>query len=186
MLNVMIACLVYMTFHTRSIFLAVSSLLNILMSLPISMCIYSYIFRVTYFSSIHISIIIIIIGIGSDDIFVFHDAWKGSSEIKAISNKPILRLSYCYRYAAKSMLVTSLTSSVAFLSCTLSNIMPIRSFGVFATIVVLVCYILTIHVQPIIYYIYERHIQGKDLSLDEESIESLEFSNFTQSEESFI
>jgi predicted RND superfamily exporter protein len=146
MINVFAACLVYMVFHTRSLFLAVVSLLNILMSLPIAMCIYTYVFKVTYFSSIHISIIIIIIGIGSDDIFVFHDAWKGSFEIRAIRDKPILRLSYCYRVAAKQMLVTSLTSSVAFLSCTLSKLMPIRAFGIFATIVVLICYILTIHV----------------------------------------
>ena len=82
-----------------------------------------------------------------------------------------MRLSYCYRTAAKQMLVTSLTSSVAFLSCTLSKIMPIRAFGVFATIVVLVCYVITIHVQPLVYFIYERYIQRKNYILDEETIE---------------
>jgi predicted RND superfamily exporter protein len=142
---VMVACLLYMIIHTRSLFLAIVSLLNILMSIPIALCIYTYIFRVTYFSSIHVAVIIIIIGIGSDDIFVFHDCWQASFHIMAIKDKPIRRLSYCYRMAAKQMFVTSLTSSVAFLSCLCSKLMPIRAFGVFATIVVLVCFVLTIN-----------------------------------------
>ena len=44
LVNVMIAVLIYMIFHTQSLFLALASLLNIFMSLPISLCIYKYIF----------------------------------------------------------------------------------------------------------------------------------------------
>ena len=56
------------------------------------------------------------------------------------------------------MLVTSLTSAVAFLSCAFSDVMPIQSFGIFSGIIVPVCFLLTITVQPINYYIYERLI----------------------------
>jgi hypothetical protein len=45
------------------------------MSIPITMVLYSKLFGVNYFSSIHIAVLIIIIGIGADDVFVFHDAW---------------------------------------------------------------------------------------------------------------
>lgn len=54
------------------------------------------------------------------------------------------------------MLVTSLTSAVAFLSCAFSDVMPIQSFGIFSGIIVPVCFLLTITVQPINYFIYER------------------------------
>ena len=54
------------------------------------------------------------------------------------------------------MLVTSLTSAVAFLSCAFSSVMPIQSFGIYAGIIVPVCFLLTITVQPINYFIYER------------------------------
>jgi predicted RND superfamily exporter protein len=56
------------------------------------------------------------------------------------------------------MMVTSLTSAVAFLSCFISPIMPIKSYSIFATITVLICFGMTIVLQPINYYIYERYI----------------------------
>lgn len=93
----MVACLIYMSIHTKSFYLGLTSLLTVCMSIPISLCIYSFILRIPYFESLHLSIIIVIVGIGSDDVFVFHDAWKNAFTIKAIKNRPILRLSYTFR-----------------------------------------------------------------------------------------
>jgi predicted RND superfamily exporter protein len=138
---VFIACLAYMTFHTGSLYISTLSLLNIFLSIPITLVIYTYVIGVTYFSSLHMSIFIIIIGIGSDDIFVFHEFYKNTQQIKALADKPILRLSHAFRHASQSMFVTSVTSAVAFFSCTLSPIMPIASFGWFATIIVPLVYI---------------------------------------------
>jgi len=64
-----------MIYHTNSFFLGFMSLLNIAMSVPICLVIYNYILNIKYFSSIHIAALLIIIGIGADDIFVFHDFW---------------------------------------------------------------------------------------------------------------
>ena len=74
----LIACFLYMTFHTGSIFISFISMLNIFMSIPVALVIYTYVMQVTYFSSLHLSVAIIIIGIGADDIFVFHDFWKNT------------------------------------------------------------------------------------------------------------
>lgn len=68
----MLACLAYIIIHTRSLFLGVFSLLNVCMSIPITLVLYKLVFGIHYFSNIQISAIIIIIGIGADDIFVFH------------------------------------------------------------------------------------------------------------------
>ena len=76
---VIIACLIYMTFHMKSFFLASLSLLNVVMTLPVGLVLYRFVFGVTYFSSIHITILIVIVGIGADDVFVFHDLWELSS-----------------------------------------------------------------------------------------------------------
>ena len=122
---VLISCIVYMSIHTQSLFLGFISLLNIFMSIPITLCIYTYIFQVKYFSTVHMSVVFIIIGVGADDIFVFHDFWKNTFRYKVLADKPILRLSLAYRQASQSMFVTSLTSAIAFFSCTLSDIMPI-------------------------------------------------------------
>lgn len=128
------------------------------MSIPISLCLYNYVFQIDYFSSVHFSVVLIIIGIGADDEFVWHDYWENSFCIPALKNRPILRLSYVFRQATKAMLVTSTTSAFAFLACTLSDIMPIQSFGYFAATVVPICFLLTVLVQPINYYIYEKYI----------------------------
>ena len=133
-----------MLFHTKSVFLSVVSLTNVIMSVPISLYVYKELLGIDYFSSMHLSVVIVIVGIGSDDIFVFHDNWQNSLCIGALRDKPILRLSFVWRNAAVQMLVTSITSSVAFLSCARSQIMPIRSFGIFSFVVVIVCYLITI------------------------------------------
>jgi predicted RND superfamily exporter protein len=81
------------------------------MSVPISLVVYKLVFGITYFSLLHILVILIILGIGADDIFVFHDAWEASGQIKALRND----LS-TFRKSAKTMLVTSLTTMVSFLA----------------------------------------------------------------------
>lgn len=133
---VVLACLAYMALHLGSLFLATASLLNIFMSIPLSLVAYTYIIRVTYFSTLHLAIVFIALGIGCDDVFVFHDFWVGTLKIKALEKQPILRISLAWRRAAGAMLVTSLTSMISFASCTISEIIPIASFGWFATLVV--------------------------------------------------
>lgn len=75
---VLVVCIFYMGFHTQSVFLGVINMLNILCSVFITLLIYSCIFQITYFSTVNMSVIFIIVGIGSDDVFVFHDFWKRS------------------------------------------------------------------------------------------------------------
>ena len=131
----------YMCFHMKSIFLALISLSNIMMSIPITMVVYHYVMKITYFSNPHLSIIIVIIGIGADDIIVFHDIWEG---VYNETKNQKTRLNYIYHRAQKQMLITSLTSTIAFLSCINSRVMPIQSFGIFAAMVVPLCYLITI------------------------------------------
>ena len=56
---VLMVCFCYMVFHLKSVFLAFFSLCNIFMSIPLTLCIYTYICRVDYFLSIHLSCILI-------------------------------------------------------------------------------------------------------------------------------
>lgn len=157
----LILCIVaYMWFHTGSLFIASLSLLNVFMSIPLAIVIYRYILNIQYFTTLNLSVIIIIIGIGADNIFVFHDFWKNSFQVKAIRDKPILRLSKAFKEGASAMFVTSLTSMVAFSACTSSAVMPIRAFGWFATLIVPLIYFQIILVQPFIYFFYELHIMN--------------------------
>lgn len=153
-----IASVLYMTVHMKSFFLAFLSIVNLFFAIPVTLMIYTYIVGVHYFSTIHVAVLIVVIGIGADDVFVFHDFWMGAHKIKAIKNSPKSRLTYTFRKASQAMFVTSLTSAGAFASTMGSNLIPIKAFGIFSAIVVPMVYIQTVCMLPFIYYFYEIYL----------------------------
>jgi len=46
------------------------------LAFPVAYFIYTFIFTIEYFVSIHMAVIFLVMGIGADDIFVFYDCWK--------------------------------------------------------------------------------------------------------------
>ena len=66
----------YMIFHLQSLFLSTVMMLLIVFSFPITALITEGIFRVTYFSSMNMLSIFIVLGIAADDVFVLFDAWR--------------------------------------------------------------------------------------------------------------
>ena len=107
----------------------------------------------------------IIIGIGSDDVLLFHDVWSNAKTIPALKNQPVLRLTYTFWLSARAMLLTSLTSTVAFLISSASPIKPLKAYGYFASLLVPLDFLLTIMMQPATFYIYETCILAKWNSL---------------------
>jgi predicted RND superfamily exporter protein len=107
-------------------------------------------------------VIFIVLGIAADDIFVFIDAWRQSEKIDSniLSDKK-KRLAYSFRRAVRAMAVTSSTTSVAFFANYFSPLMPIRSFGIFAGIIVPVNYLLVVLMFPPATIFYERYFEGK-------------------------
>eukprot|EP00854_Cymbomonas_tetramitiformis_P016146 gene16146-19154_t len=71
-----IAVWVYMSVHTGSLMLASTGMFEIMITFPVTYFYYRAIFQVTYFSTLHILAIFVMLGIGADDTFVFVDAFK--------------------------------------------------------------------------------------------------------------
>lgn len=67
---------IYITIHLRSLFLGSTAMFNILMSFPITLFFFREVLRITYFSSLHILVVFIVLGIAADNVFVFTDAWQ--------------------------------------------------------------------------------------------------------------
>ena len=86
----------YLVFHQRSLFLTFASTLQLAMAIPIAICIYRYVLGITYLGSIHLSCMLIVVSIGSDDVLLFHDVWENARMIPALKNQPTLRLSYTF------------------------------------------------------------------------------------------
>ena len=65
-------------------------------------------------------------------------------------------MAYTFKRAFKAILVTSSTTSVAFLANGLSDIVPIRAFGIFAAIIIPVNFVLIILIMPAIQLVHDR------------------------------
>ena len=66
-------------------------------------------------------------------------------------------MAYSFKRAFKAIIVTSSTTSVAFLANALSDIVPIRAFGIFAAIIIPVNFLLIILIMPAIQIIHDRY-----------------------------
>jgi hypothetical protein len=166
---VFVACTVSLMFYTQSAFLAFLSFSNVMMSIPITLHVYKMILGVRYLSTLHLPMLVVLVVIGSNHILVFHDSWENGLRIKALHDKFILRLSYTWRKAAVQMFVSSITSAFAFYTCTEVPVMAIRSLGVFCSTLSMICFLITILSQPIIYFIYEKYfkdVMGNDERLN--------------------
>lgn len=71
------------------------------------------------------------------------------------------RLAYSFRRAARAMAITSSTTAVAFFATSISPIMQISAFGLFAGVIVPVNYLLVILVFPPAVIWYEKTILAK-------------------------
>ena len=124
--------LVFMTIHTRSLWLAVWALLGIIYSFPLAYVCYVSIFGYEKMMVLNFLSLYVIMGIGADDVFIFTDLWVQS---RARVDDPVKerarRLKLTYRRAGAAMFITSATTAASFFSNVVSPILPLREFGVF-------------------------------------------------------
>ena len=151
----------YIWFHLGSFFIALLSMLMILMSFPVTYMIYTGVFQVTMNTTLNQLTIFIVLGIAADDIFVYCDAWKQSAFIKFIANDEKRRTAYAFKRSFRAILVTSSTTAVAFLANAMSDIRPIRAFGIFAAILIPVNFLLIITVMPSIQLVHDRYMKER-------------------------
>lgn len=144
-----------MYLYLRSFWLSSWGMYQIVCALPIGCSVYTHVFQVKYFEFLHILIVYLVLGIGADDIFVFVDAFlhiSGEYDVKpgyafnretlhAIMRKTWLR-------AAGAIFNTSITTTIAFLSCSVSEVMPMRTCGWYAAICIITVYVLTMTFTP--------------------------------------
>ena len=131
--------------YTRSIILAIASLFNLVIAFGISYLFYYDIYGMDFFPFMNILSALILIAVGSDDIFVIFDNWQ---EMKQTSLSQVDRLYAVYRHAGSSILVTSLTTSAALFGNTISSITALKCFGVFSGTIIIIHFLITIIMIP--------------------------------------
>lgn len=68
-----------------------------------------------------------------------------------------MRMSYAWKRAVRAIAVTSSTTAVAFLANAFSPLMPIKSFGIYAAIIIPSNYLLVIMLFPSAIIFYDKH-----------------------------
>lgn len=145
----------FMLAMTGSLFLTSLGIFSIVSSFFIANLLYRFVFQYRYFGIFHVLSIFIILGVGSDNVFVFVDTWRATAHLSFSSLE--VRLSACYRRAASATLFTSLTTMVAFFSNALSPLLAIQSFGLFSGLLVFVNYMSVILFFPAVMVTYHKH-----------------------------
>ncbi len=138
--------------YTRSKAFTEAALAQIQLSIPVSAFLYRVVFRIDYFGDLHLCIIFLALGIGADDNFVLFDAWRqAQADVPAVADADettLRRLLYAFSRTMDTVFNTSLTTALAFLCLGLSPIMPVRTFGIFAAMVVVCNYVMVLTMIP--------------------------------------
>jgi hypothetical protein len=154
---------VWVRVHTQSTFITTMGMTQIVLSMTVGTFIYGTVFGIGYFHFLHLLIIFLVLGIGADDIFVYTDAWRQSADEFSSGDPKALRLArthYALSRTAEAVFNTSFTTTVAFLSQTGSELMPIRSLGIYASIVVILNYVFAITFTPVVVLVAEDYFHG--------------------------
>jgi hypothetical protein len=104
----------------------------------------------------------VLIGIGADDIFIFHSAWLRS---RGASLSDAERLHATLRATGGTLVTTSLTTALGFGSLAACPLPVLASLGVFASISILVDLALTLTLWPSLLLLWEHHLCTRERRL---------------------
>lgn len=169
--------IICMWLYTSSFFVTINTIIAIVLSLGMSYFIYVIVFKLKFFPFMNLLVLIVIVGIGSDDAFIFMKIWHCvyMERFRKNINSPLTPsssfasdpypdsrdslvgvMAKTLEHASLSMLVTSLTTAAAFYASYDSSITAVRCFGIFAGTTVMVNYLLMITWLPASVSISER------------------------------
>jgi predicted RND superfamily exporter protein len=145
--------IVYATLHTRSILLANVGLFLVMLGIPSALSIFILASGSDTVSLMMCLSLFIVIGIGSDMLFVYTDFWKQSL---SHSRDPTKRLIFTYKQAATSTAATTFTTAMSFFANLASVLRPLREFGFFMGVCVTMVWLIMCVAYPPILVIGER------------------------------
>lgn len=131
-----------MYLYTQSLVLTIMTFIAIGFSLGTAYFFYTTVFMMPFFPFMNLLAVIVIVGIGADDAFIYWKVWNcaleerelvakatGSGVLNASRDTLSPRVQTTMKHATISMGVTSLTTAVAFFSSALNSITAVKCFG---------------------------------------------------------
>lgn len=132
--------------YTGALLFTLVTLLSVFMSLGVAYFFYTVLFR-QFFPFANLLTMVLMIGLGADDAFIYRTAWKRAKHAK--NTVAIERIvSDSLSHAWNVMLITSLTTACAFFTNLMSKILVLKCFGLFAGLAVTVNFLLSVTFLP--------------------------------------
>lgn len=149
----------YVMFNLRSPFLACCGMFEIVISLPLALFVWKLLMRQSRVSWLQILSVYILLCVGADDLFVFHDTWKQSAEMpRAISADLSTRFAWTFKRAALAMLTTTATTAICLGATAASPMGQMQAFGIFTALAIIADYIMVITFFPACVVVHAKYL----------------------------
>ena len=132
---------VAMIVHTRSFWLAMVGLIQIILSFPLAFFVYKLMAQLAFFPFLNFIGIFIVFALGADDVFVAVDKWKNARLEHPTANVEEIA-AMALPDAARSMFLTSITTAIAFFATAVCPVAPLKCFAIFCGLLVVFDYLL--------------------------------------------
>ncbi|XP_012135069.1 protein dispatched isoform X1 [Megachile rotundata] len=146
--------------YTSSLVVTVATIIAVIFSLGISYAFYTVILHVKFFPFMNLLAIIVAVGIGADDAFIYCKLWEKGKAQKISNDGMIILVQETMKHAIPSMFVTSLTTAVAFFASIVSNVTAINCFSLFSGMTIIANFFLMVTWLPACVVVSERFRLG--------------------------
>lgn len=185
--------------HTRSAWLTMIGILQIIYAIPLAYFVYVFIANLKFFPFLNFIGVFVAAALGADDLFVAVDKWKNARIQRPYDSVEDIA-EVVFPDAAGAMLLTTSTTAVAFFATCICPVAPILAFAVFCGLMVAFNYIMNVLLVFPALCIYDNWIENgkdnflvscsrkkKDKNLDDsEGFERISFSLQSREDMSFI
>ena len=129
--------------HTRSPFITLVGLAQIILSFPLSYFVYKLIGGLDFFPFLNFIGIFVAFALGAGDIFVAVDKWKNARNTHPKATTEYVAAS-AFPDAAGAMFLTTITTAIAFFSTAICPVAPVKMFAIFCGLLIMFDYIMNV------------------------------------------
>lgn len=148
-----------MLIHTRSPWLTLMGVLQIIFAIPLAYFVYVFIAGLTFFPFLNFIGVFVSAALGADDLFVAVDKFKNARiHKKNGSTEDIAQIAL--PDAAGAMLLTTSTTMVAFFATCICPVPPILCFAVYCGLMIVFNYVMNVFLVFPALCLYDRWLQG--------------------------
>ena len=154
-----------MMIHTRSPFLTLVGLFQIILGFPLSFFVYHFVLGLTFFPFLNLVGVFVIFALGADHVFVAVDKWKNArndnprASTEEIAGKALPS-------AGRAMILTTITTAIAFFGSAMCPVAPIVLFATFSGTLIVIDYILDVVVMFPCLCIYDSYRFQRNYCVD--------------------